>query len=159
MSQPILGKRQDLGLALQGPQVDSAQQDSARAGCPKAFARALKANGLKIEGDPACSFTETHQVLLRTARAKGEMISDLLESNNIITNPQALHGDLSFAAASGIRMGTQEMTRHGMQEADFKEFAGLLSRIVQTGDEKPRGHFKAAVKAFRARFAEMHYCL
>ena len=125
----------------------------------KAFAHALKANGLEIEGDPACNFTETHQVLLRTARGKGEMISDLLESNNIITNPQALHGDLSFAAASGIRMGTQEMTRHGMQEADFKEFAGLLSRIVQTGNEKPRGHFKAAVKAFRARFVEMHYCL
>ncbi|MCP4316609.1 MAG: hypothetical protein GY789_11505 [Hyphomicrobiales bacterium] len=125
----------------------------------KAFARAVKANGLEIEGDPVCSFTETHQVLLRTERCKGEFISDLLESNNIITNPQALHDDLSFAAASGVRMGTQEMTRHGMKEADFKEFAGLFSQIVHAGKDKPRGHFQDAVKAFRARFVEMHYCL
>jgi glycine/serine hydroxymethyltransferase len=36
----------------------------------KAFARALSDQGLEIEGDPACGFTETHQVLLRTARAR-----------------------------------------------------------------------------------------
>ena len=125
----------------------------------KAFARALKANDLEIEGDPVCSYTETHQVLLRTARGRGEFISDLLESNNIITNPQAFHDDPSFAAASGVRMGTQEMTRHGMKEADFKEFAGLFSQIVHAGNDKPHGHFRDAVKAFRARFVEMHYCL
>ena len=44
----------------------------------KAFAGALKAQYLEIEGDPACSFTETHQVLLRTAHGKGEFISDLI---------------------------------------------------------------------------------
>ncbi len=125
----------------------------------KAFARALKANDLEIEGDHACSFTETHQVLLRTARGKGEFISDLLESNNIITNPQALHDDASFAAASGVRMGTQEMTRHGMKEADFEEFAGLFAQIVQAGDNKPRGYFNDAVKAFRSRFLQMRFCL
>lgn len=125
----------------------------------KAFAHALNASGLVIEGDPACSFTETHQVLLRTACGKGEFISDLLESNNIITNPQALYDDASFAAASGVRMGTQEMTRHGMKEADFEEFAGLLAQIVQAGDNKPRGYFIDAVKAFRSRFLEMHFCL
>ncbi|MDH3740434.1 MAG: hypothetical protein OER56_02450 [Hyphomicrobiales bacterium] len=124
----------------------------------KAFAGALKARGLEIEGDPACSFTETHQVLLRTAPGKGEFISDLLEASNIITNPQAFHDDPSFAAASGVRMGTQEMTRHGMKEADFKEFAGLLAGIVHAGNDKPRGHLQNAVKAFRARFVEMHYC-
>jgi aminomethyltransferase len=125
----------------------------------KVFASALKAQHLEIEGDPACSFTETHQVLLRTAQGKGEFISDLLESNNIITNPQAFHDDPSFAAASGVRMGTQEMTRHGMKEADFKEFAGLFAQIVHAGNDKPRGHSQDAVKAFRARFVEMRYCL
>ena len=125
----------------------------------QAFARALKAQDLEIEGDGECGYTETHQVLLRTARGKGEFISDLLESNSIITNPQALHDDVSFAAASGVRMGTQEMTRHGMKEADFEEFAGLLAEIVHAGEDKPRGHFQDAVKAFRSRFREMHYCL
>ncbi len=125
----------------------------------KAFARALSAHGLQIDGDPVCDFTETHQVLLRTERRNGEFISDLLEANNIITNPQAIHGDENFAAASGVRMGTQEMTRHGMKEADFEEFAGLFAEIVCTGKAKPRGHFKEPVKAFRARFRRMQYCL
>jgi glycine/serine hydroxymethyltransferase len=124
----------------------------------KAFAAALKAQNLEIEGDPTCSFTETHQVLLRTAPGKGESISDLLEANNIITNPQAFQDDPSFAAASGVRMGTQEMTRHGMKEVDFKEFAGLLSEIVHAGNDQPRGHLQNAVRAFRARFVEMDYC-
>ncbi|MGI9414550.1 MAG: hypothetical protein ACR2PM_12825, partial [Hyphomicrobiales bacterium] len=125
----------------------------------KAFARALAAQDLELEGDPELGFTETHQVLLRTARGKGEFISDLLEASNVITNPQAYADDISFAAASGVRMGTPEMTRHGMKEADFENLAGLLAEIVHSGGDRPRGHFTEQVKAFRQRFAEMHYCL
>ncbi len=125
----------------------------------KAFARTLSAQGLSIEGDPADDFTETHQVLLRTERGNGEYVSSLLEANNIITNPQAFHDDDSFAAASGVRMGTQEMTRYGMKEADFEAFAGLFADIVKAGDNKPPGHFKAEVTALRGRFCRMQYCL
>lgn len=125
----------------------------------KAFARALADQGLSIEGDPACDFTETHQVLLRTARAKGEHAASLLEANNVITNPQAYHDDPSFAAASGVRMGAQEMTRYGMTEDDFRELAGLIAEIVAEGDERPDGHWAERVAAFRARFTEMKYCL
>ncbi len=124
----------------------------------KAFARALADQGERLEGDPACDFTETHQVLLRTARAKGETIADLLEANNVITNPQAFHDDPSFAAASGVRMGTQEMTRYGMKEADFRELATLLADIFKHGEHRDRGAWCEPVKAFRARFAEMRYC-
>jgi aminomethyltransferase len=125
----------------------------------KAFAGALNAQGLNIEGDIDCEFTETHQVLLRTERGNGELVSDLLESNNIITNPQAYHDDDSFTRASGVRMGTQEMTRYGMKEADFEAFAGLFAQIVHAGDDKPRGHFMELVKAFRARFRQLEYSL
>jgi len=125
----------------------------------KAFARALNDKGLEIEGDPACDYTETHQVLLRTARAKGETIADRLEANNVITNPQAFHDDPSFAAASGVRMGAQEMTRHGMMPDDFRELAGLLAEILEHGEHKPEGAWRDAVKAFRSRFTEMRYCL
>ncbi len=124
----------------------------------KAFARALHDQGLVMEGDPACDFTETHQVLLRTARSGGEAVADLLEANNVITNPQAYHDDPSFAAASGVRMGSQEMTRHGMKEADFQELAALMVDIVGGGAAKPAHHWRAAVAAFRARFPDMHYC-
>ncbi len=124
----------------------------------KAFARALADHGLQMEGDPACDFTETHQVLLRTARAKGEFAAGLLEANNIITNPQAYHDDPGFAAASGVRLGSQEMTRYGMAPGDFRELAGIIAEILRDGADRPSGHWREAVAAFRGRFTMMHYC-
>lgn len=124
----------------------------------RAFARALSDNGMALEGDAGCEFTETHQVLVRTARGRGEFIASLLEANNIITNPQAYADDASFAAASGVRTGTQEMTRYGMKETDFQELAALIAEIVREGDAKPAGHWKDAIKDLRAHFTDMQYC-
>jgi len=125
----------------------------------RAFARALHDAGLSVEGDPACGFTETHQVVLRVGRARGEYAADLLETSNVITNPQALYDDPSFAAASGVRMGTQEMTRHGMVEDDFRELAGLVAGILRDGTGQTEGVHRRAVIAFRRRFTAMRYCL
>ncbi|MDH3231478.1 MAG: glycine cleavage system protein T, partial [Alphaproteobacteria bacterium] len=125
----------------------------------RAFARALHDHGLAIEGDPGSDFTKTHQVLLRCARARGAFVADRLEANNVITNPQALYDDPSFAAASGVRMGTQEMTRYGMKEADFAELAALLAEIVGGRETGPVDSWRDAVASFRSRFAEMRYCL
>ncbi len=124
----------------------------------KAFARALGNQGLAIEGDPSNDFTETHQVLLRGPRAKGEYLADLLEKNNVITNPQAFYDDLSFAAASGVRMGSQEMTRYGMKEGDFESLAALLAEIIRDGQSKAEGHWVSAIRSFRSEFTDMQYC-
>jgi glycine/serine hydroxymethyltransferase len=125
----------------------------------RALAAALRDQGLVIEGDAARSFTDTHQVLLRGARAQGGQLADLLEGNNIITNSQGLYDDLSFTAASGIRMGVQEMTRYGMKESDFAELAALIAAIVREGGSRPQGAWREAVLELRSRFSEMHYCL
>ena len=124
----------------------------------KAFACALERQGLSLEGDQDCDFTETHQVLLRTARSHGEAVADRLEANNIVTNPQAFHDDPSFAAASGVRMGTQEMTRYGMKPDDFRDLAALLAEAIGAPDGKPKAHWRESVTAFRAGFLEMRYC-
>ncbi|MCP5151733.1 MAG: glycine cleavage system aminomethyltransferase GcvT [Ectothiorhodospiraceae bacterium] len=125
----------------------------------RAFAAGLAAQGLVLEGDPALGYTETHQVLLRGARARGDLLASLLEANNVITNPQAFHDDPSFAAASGVRMGTQEMTRFGMEPADFTALADLVAEIVREGEHRPAGHWRERVAALRGRFLEMRYCL
>ncbi len=125
----------------------------------KAFARALDDQDLVVEGDRQVDFTETHQVLLRVARARGEWAADRLERNDIITNPQAFYDDPSFAASSGVRMGTQEMTRYGMREPDFVELAGLLAEILRGESSAPEGHWRGAVNQLRERFVEMRYCL
>ncbi len=125
----------------------------------RAFAAALVNEGLTLEGDPANGFTDTHQVVLRVSRAQGIRIADTLEQNNVITNSQALHDDPSFTAASGIRMGTSEMTRYGMVESDFEELAPLIAEIARDGDRQPDGHWADSVTAFRSRFREMGFSL
>ncbi len=124
----------------------------------KAFAQALRDRGLDVEGDPGCMFTETHQVVVRVGPASGERTATLLESNNIITNPQALFDDMGFAAASGVRMGAQEMTRYGMKKADFVGLAALMAEIIAHGDNRPDGFWCDEVKRLRANFTEMQYC-
>ena len=124
----------------------------------KAFAQALHGRGLDVEGDPGCMFTETHQVLLRVGPGKGDHAATLLESNNIIANPQALFDDTSFAAASGVRLGAQEMTRYGMTETNFHPLADLMAEIIAHGDDRPDGFWRDAVKRLRAEFTVMQYC-
>jgi glycine/serine hydroxymethyltransferase len=121
----------------------------------RAFARALKSQGIAVEGDAAEGFTETHQVVIRVRQyGLGEDIARRLEDNNIVTNYQALPDDDSFISSSGIRMGTQEMTRFGMKEADFEKLAELVADCIISN--KP---VKDNVKKLRANFLEMHYCL
>jgi len=121
----------------------------------RAFARALQASGITVEGGEAEGFTDTHQVLIRVRQyGTGEEIARRLEDNNIITNYQALPDDESFIGSSGIRMGTQEMTRFGMKEADFAPLAGYIADCVKSN--KP---VKAEVKKFREKFLSMQYCL
>ncbi len=121
----------------------------------KAFARALKAQGLEVEGDPADGYTETHQVLVRVkAHGPGMDIARRLEDNNIIVNYQALPDDETFLDSSGLRIGVQEMTRFGMKEKDFGELAGYFADIVIRNKNA-----KAEVAKYRGRFLEMGYCL
>ena len=75
-----------------------------------------------------------------------------MEESNIIVNYQAVPSDESFTSSSGLRMGVAEMTRFGMKEDDFREFAPLFVEAVQgknVGEEVAR---------FRERFQSMHYC-
>lgn len=125
----------------------------------KAFARALDDRDLLVEGDAGMDFTQTHQVLLRVARARGEWAADRLEQNNIITNPQAFYDDPSFAASSGVRMGTPEMTRYGMLEADFAALAELLAEILRGDGAGDSARWREAVSDLRSRFTQMQYCL
>jgi len=121
----------------------------------RAFARALHSRGIAVEGDASEGFTETHQVVIRVRQyGLGEEIARRLEDNNIVTNYQALPDDDSFIASSGVRMGTQEMTRFGMKEADFENLAELAADCIISN--KP---VKDGVKKLRGNFLEMHYCL
>ena len=118
----------------------------------KAFARALSDCGLRVEGDPAADYTESHQVIVNVGYSKGCETARRLEENNIIVNYQGLHGDESFTASSGIRTGVSEMTRFGMKEDDFENFAELFAAAVK-GREVAQ-----EVAQFRKGFQTMYFC-
>ena len=118
----------------------------------KAFARALAAAGVAVEGDPAVDYTETHQVIVRVGHARGAEVARTLEERNIICNYQAIPSDEGFTASSALRLGVSEMTRFGMVEGDFPEFAGLFAAAVR-GEEVGE-----QVAAFRRRFQTMRFC-
>jgi glycine/serine hydroxymethyltransferase len=121
----------------------------------RAFARALHDAGIQVEGDANDGWTSTHQVVIRVRQhGTGEEIARRLEDNNIVTNYQALPDDESFVNSSGIRLGTQEMTRFGMTEKDFAVLAGFVADVVLRGR-----NVADAVARERARFLEMRYCL
>ena len=134
-----------LGLLLATYEMNEfkeAFQNQVRANA-RAFARALHAHGVPVEGDPADGYTETHQIIIRVkAFGPGMEIARRLETNNVLTNYQALPDDATFLDSSGIRLGVQEMTRFGMKEKDFDVLAGLMSDIIvgnkSAGDEVAR---------------------
>ncbi|MFO7626978.1 MAG: hypothetical protein R6V62_06950 [Candidatus Fermentibacteraceae bacterium] len=121
----------------------------------RAFARHLADNGLHIEGDPADGYTMTHQVVLRVKEhGDGAAIADRLQENNIIVNYQALPDDETFLTPSGIRTGVSEMTRFGMNEADFAPLAELMAAVIIRGEDVRR-----KVEDLRGRFTSMRYTL
>ncbi len=120
----------------------------------KAFAKALKEEGMAVEGNPEIGFTETHQVIVRVGYQKGPLMANRLEENNIIVNYQSAPDDEAFTAASCLRMGVQEMTRFGMMEEDFYQLAEYMSEIILNGRPLAK-----EISQFRKRFTEMRYCL
>ena len=119
----------------------------------KAFAKALKDCGLEVAGDPACGYTQTHQVLLSVGYAQGPAIARRLEENNIIVNYQAGPREEGFTAAGFLRMGVAEMTRFGMAAGDFAALAQLVADVVARN--RPVAE---EVTALRQRFLQLRYC-
>ena len=132
--------------AFRGPYQQAVIQNA------KAFARTLSDTGLAVAGDPAISFTETHQVIVKVEYAKAVEAARRLEANNIICNYQAAPDEEGFTAAGALRMGVQEMTRFGMGPDDFQTLAGYIR------DALGGRAVKEAAIAFRRRFLDMRYC-
>jgi len=146
-----------LGLLLASYEMNEFKapfQTAVRANA-RAFAKALLAHGVPVEGDQVDGYTETHQVIIRVKDfGPGMEIARRLEDNNVLTNYQALPGDPTFLESSGIRLGVQEMTRFGMAEKDFDVLAGFMADVIVRGRTA-----KDEVARFRENFLEMRYCL
>jgi glycine hydroxymethyltransferase len=104
---------------------------------------------------PEKEFTESHQIVLDVGRASALAVA--LEEANIIANKNLLPWDDHNAPEnpSGIRFGTQELTRLGMKESEMKVVAGLVARVLS--GEAPE-KVKKDVVEFKSNYQEVEYC-
>ncbi|HUR68581.1 MAG TPA: serine hydroxymethyltransferase [Candidatus Thermoplasmatota archaeon] len=122
----------------------------------KALAQAIHERGVKVLGEKL-GFTESHQVVVDVREhGGGSWAAVALEEANLITNFNMLPGDTSALHPSGLRLGTQEMTRIGMKERDMQDVATFLHAVV-VKKEKP-ADVKKRVAEFRQKFKGIHYC-
>jgi aminomethyltransferase len=119
----------------------------------RALAGALKHCGMNVAGDPALGYTQTHQVVVEVGYAKGPEVARRLEESNIIVNYQACPHEEGFTAAGALRLGVAEMTRFGMQEADFGPVAEMMADAALRNRS-----VKDRVKTFRRKFLDMKFC-
>jgi len=121
-------------------------------------ARALAANLYEAGFNVLCEdkgFTESHQVVMDVSNlGSASQFAVTLESNNIILNKNLLPWDNvnDTDNPSGIRVGTQELTRRGLKESEMDEVAQFIKRVVIDGE-----NVKDEVTEFINQYTTVHY--
>ena len=98
----------------------------------QALGAALERRGIPVLGARK-GYTRTHQVIA-DARAFGGGLetAHTLARANLITNKNLIPGDApeDWDRPGGLRMGTIEVTRLGMGEAEMDVIAGFMARVL-----------------------------
>lgn len=100
-------------------------------------------------------FTESHQVAMDVSNlGRASVFAKELEANNIILNKNLLPWDDVNRSdnPSGIRIGTQEITRRGLKESQMEEVAEFIKMVVVDKKE-----VKEEVTEFMNQFNTVHY--
>jgi glycine hydroxymethyltransferase len=124
----------------------------------RALGAALSRHGIPVLGAHK-GFTATHQVIADVRRFGGGLaVARQLERANIITNKNLIPGDRpeDWDHPGGLRMGTIEVTRLGMREAEMDHIARFIGRILVEG-EQPEMVAKDAVD-LRLGYQTIYYC-
>jgi len=103
---------------------------------------------------PHKNFTESHTVLCNVKNS-GKSAMKNLEKANIITNYFQLPQNTANNP-TGIRLGTNELTRLGMKEKEMKKVGQYLAAIILNKSSKEK--IKKQVAELRHNFQKIHYC-
>jgi len=101
----------------------------------KALAQELYELGFKVLCEDQ-GFTESHQLAMDVSNiGRAAILAKDLEANNIILNKNLFPWDDVNRSddPSGIRIGTQEITRRGLKEAEMAEIAQFIKKVVIDG--------------------------
>ena len=97
----------------------------------KALAKELTARNFKL----LCAdldFSNTHEVIVDLEGMSGAEATRMLDAANIFVNPQDLPSDTPQKEATGLRLGTQVLTRRGFKEADMASVAHAMHEILHS---------------------------
>ena len=145
-------------LAITLAEMDVFAKDYAAQACKnsRALGQALYERGVPVLC-PDLGFTRSHAIAVDVSQfGGGKDCAKALEDANIICNKNMLPGDTSSVRPSGLRLGSQEMTRLGMKESEMDEVADFIARVI-VKKEDPR---KVAedVKCFKKQYSTIQYC-
>jgi len=124
----------------------------------QALAAALERRGVPVVGARR-GYTRTHQVIADVRSFGGGLdTAHLLAKANIITNKNLIPGDApeQWDRPSGLRIGTIEVTRLGMDERHMDDIAGFIARVLV--ERQPVERVRADVVDYRSAFQELYYC-
>lgn len=124
----------------------------------QALARALHQRGIPVLGAHK-NFTRTHQVIADVRSFGGGLqVAQRLATANIITNKNLIPSDTpeNWDYPSGLRMGTTEVTRWGMKEAEMGRVADLIAGVLIEGREI--SSVRRDVAELRRSFRKLQYC-
>lgn len=124
----------------------------------KSLAQFLYENGFDVLCEHK-GFTESHQIAVDVSKlGGGREVAEKFEQANIIINKNLLPWDSMKMTEnpSGIRIGTQEVTRIGMKESEMKEIAEFMKRVCIDKEDPER--VKRDVIELRKDFQKVGYC-
>ena len=108
---------------------------------------------------PERGFSQSHQVLVDVGSfGSGDDAAARLEQANIICGRTMVPRDVLNGGNtwSGLRLGTQELTRIGMVEEDMDQVAALIERVLI--QEEPPVSLADDVIAFVSGFNRLRFC-
>ncbi len=132
---------------------DYARQTVANA---RALGQALHDKGFDVLA-PDLGFTRSHTIAVRVEReGGGEDVAKRLAASGIISNKNLLPGDKSPRHPGGVRLGTPEVTRVGMREAEMGRIAELFDDLLHKG--RPADEVRAAAAELKRGHTTLQYC-
>jgi glycine hydroxymethyltransferase len=124
----------------------------------QALGAALHRRGIPILGAHK-GYTTTHQVIADVRKFGGGLqVAQQLARANIITNKNLIPADRpeDWDRPGGLRMGTIEITRLGMHEAEMGSIADFIARVLL--ERTPPEVVRDEVVAFRQSYQKLYYC-
>jgi glycine hydroxymethyltransferase len=104
-------------------------------------------------------YTQSHQIAVDVSKnGGGSVLAEKLEKANIITNKNLFPWDDVHTTdnPSGLRLGTQELTRIGMKEREMKEVAKLFRRVIIDREQPEK--VKKDVVHLKSQYQTVRYC-